>query len=420
MIPLKKLTIPRPTHRALRIGLEEGGRVLWRKLYGFRREGGALIPAETAEPLPVSTSLRGAKRMFSAEGKLFIGMNGFYSVYPDEGAFAGMGGLNGVISYWGEDGVRDFYLLWDTGMTRYRSPEQFGGVEGAAGGDCMAVHRERVFIAKGSTLRYSVPLGPTQFSEEGRCSGSVALSGTEGNIHAMISFRDALYCFREHGLCTLEADADDLDFRFRRVLFDGETIYPGSAADCGSYLAFLTERGLHVVDGSVRLVRTSFGVTPVRPVQAAGYAGKYFFLAQKPGGEGCIYVYDPVAGDYLIEEEAELLTSAYDGVYLVHGTTLSRLTPQTIEKEKRISYLLDIGGSNGAPRMVAGVTVHGKGKFTVSLETEAGRISRETVAGKRLLPERFLRGETLRCDLTTSDPEAAVEAVTVHFREVSP
>lgn len=420
MIPVKTFVVPAPKETVLRILPEtEGGRVTGRTLTGFSEKGNAFVPAEGAEKLELSASLRGAGRLFGAEEKLFAGMNGFYVVYPDDGAYSAAGNCNGVVSFWNEAGERTFYLLWDRGLTAYSSPDDFRNLKAIAGGDCIAVHRERIFVGDKNTLHYSAPLKPEAFSAETEMTGSIALSGTGGQLLALIPFGGELYCFREHALLRLTADESDRNFRFSRVPIPGQTVRKDSVADCGSYVAFLTERGLAVLEsGKCRLVRTAFcGVRPVLPAQAAGYGGKYYFSAEKPDGKKCVYVYDPAGADSLLDEEADLLASTDEGVYFIHGTDLYRLTASPGTKERSVCYTLDIGGSGGKPCYFAGVTVFGRGTFEATAETEEGKAEFALAAGKRHVPERFLRGERLVLRLGSSDGDAKIAAVNVHLRE---
>lgn len=418
MIPLKQAAVPTVREGVLRIGPgDTEGRVTRRVLVGFMPAGESLVPAWQGTELPVRASLLGAKALYGAEEKLFAAMTGFYVVYPDDGAYSAAGSCNGAVSFWSEAGARTFYLIRDKGMSVYLGPDDFRDLGGIAGADCAAVHRERLFLGSGNTLRWSVPLEPADFSGETEKAGSIALSGTGGSLVSLVSAGD-LYCFREHAILKLEADANDLGFRFTRVPFYGQTVEKGSVKNCGPFVAFLTERGLNLLaGGSCRLARTEFcGAVPTAPVQAAGCGGRYYLAAKTPSGKGCIYVYDP-DGDFLLDEEADILGSTDEWVYFVHGTHLYRLTAPEEGKTRRIVYALDVGRAGGGPRYLSGVTLYGKGTFRVSVQTEEGSAEAVLRAGERCSFERRIRGEAVRLELSTAEKEARVDGIRMHVRE---
>lgn len=383
-----------------------------------------------------SWSVRGyrlvGRRYVAAEGKVFekagnytsgIAKDGWIFLKNDEESYAANRGtsyglpdpLNDFVVYYDEAGAGTVYFFTSKELYHLNLTRDMLLRDSDMGASFAAYHHERVFLARGSKLLYSAPFAPTDFSEDSKDVGSISFEATAGDILALRSFKGYLFLFRKKEIIRLKADAYDGEFRAERIPYDGGEIYAGTVQDCGSFLGFLTERGVLALNGSsCRLIGAAEGDYVLKAITAGG-PGKYYAAVTK-GDASYIRVFTE-GGAYFLDTPAEVLAGDSKGTYFGHGGRVYRLTEDPAGGTGEISFDVDLL-YGGYARALEGVTVRGEGKFTVIAETENGSSECETDAGKRVGFARPLIGKRAHITLK-SEGRAAVDSVTLLFRRIA-
>ncbi len=419
MIPLKTLTAPPRRKRSIRLDASaltassEGKKCT---LLSWRREGQVLVPAGGAEQV---ATLRGpCDALFYAGGYALVrGEDGAVTAYPGgQGYSFGTHLPLAAAAYAPYHGKQELYLSASDRLFRLYD-NTYDVIAGAPGGTCIAVHRERLYLAGGNKLRYSAPLASGTWALTEEETGEIELSPAGGDILALIPFGSRLFVFRESEILLLRADANGLNFRFERAEFPGSPI-AGSVQCTGTGVLFQTARGLAFLNenGSCKLSRTRCMATLL--AESAAWEGRYYALA-KNGEKDCVYVYDPAADEeFLLDIPATHLAGGSEGVYLVHGTALYRLTGSGFPQEEgTLALELDGSATDGTRRYLAGVTLLGQGNFTAEFAADGLTRRAEVAAGKFVRIMQLLRTGPLALTLKTSDEGAEIRALRLHFEE---
>ena len=418
MIPEKSLKTKSPARTVLRITpdfLKHSDRVRDYRLLNCRVRENAFAAAEGIAN--VRTLSGEPTALYFVENLICYTTSTYFYLLPSGKSYSIVGEkVKDVAAYYDEAGTLYLFFLTNTRLHCILNDSRLF-VTGMGGGNCLAVHRERLFVANDYTLFYSQPLSPGTFSIALEDTGKIPLDKRGGKVLALISHGGMLYLVRQREILRIRADANDLNFRIEKLDFDGGTIAEGSVQDCGKYIVLRTARGLATIDGTVcRLVR------PAREElvlgAAAGHGGRYFALATHRG-ESCFYVYDPEGDtEYFMRGNASAIAGGWTSVFYLTGNIVGALTDESDYAEKRISITLDIGASDGSKRRIDGVTVFGnEGTYIARFKTEEGEAEMRLAAGKREALPSVLCGETLEFSLSCSDRGSVVTGINLHMRE---
>ncbi|MBR7186174.1 MAG: hypothetical protein IKD43_01630 [Clostridia bacterium] len=426
MIPLKSLEVPDVDRAVMRLTpeyLKSSERVLKCDLFQLSEEGGAYVAAEGS--VFVQTFVTDVARLFLSDTAVFgLSSDSLLKPYPDGTIIDFYPRLvRAVVPYHSEEGELIHYIVAD-GRTYSLRGQFFRAVTEDIGGRCAAVHRERIFLGGGNTIRYCAPFKSDEWEITQEETGRIDLTSSGGEILALISFNGNLFCFREHEILRIRADAAELNYRIERIPFDGGNVLANSVRDCGSHIVFFTTRGLAVCDGtSCKIVRPTSDFTFPSGVHTGAWMGRYYAAVSVEGEGPCIYVYDPThKSEHFVRAEATALAGGKDGLYYGHGTSLMRLTDRGFHensaKEARLAVEIEIAGGDGSARYLDGVTVFGKGNFKVQFATEAGSCC-VYARGNAFTPlPRVLRGTRLLLSIQSKEQGVAIKSCNLHFREV--
>lgn len=130
----------------------------------------------------------------------------------------------------------------DTGLIRTEITEAlpYGGIAA-----------NRLFVAVAPyTVAYSAPLSPLDFSSNIDDSGKLYLPKDAGTIVDIAVYRDDVYVFFQYGICKITVAGAARDFKVRSLTYVGEKILRGSVGEAGNVLAFLSEDGAYLFDGT--------------------------------------------------------------------------------------------------------------------------------------------------------------------------
>ncbi len=411
----KEFIVPYPTRTTIDLRpFGDNARLSGCSALGLRLKGARLVAMEGEER--IGTYGYAPKASFTAGEYAFFVDGTSTFVTPSNENYILDGPLTGAAVYSDLAGKMTYYLLTQ-GRLYLLDPEmgRMTYVSGVGGGTALAVHHERFFVAKGNVLCYGDPLSPESYETESEDASSIPFPADGGEIFALHSFDGDLYCFRKREVVRIRADAHDVNFSLTRIPFEGKEIFPNSVRLCGSYLAFRTERGLHALTRTgCRLVAAADSDFTFYDRPAAGGMGKYFAAAERCGVP-CIWVYSP-EGEYFLAQDAEALAGGNAGVYLVHGRAIYRLTPSGEGGRREYSFTLGLRGSS-SHFSVEGITVHGKGAFSVTAATEA---MRETFSAEADI-EHTLKKPLLGRSCTfciAAEGDVRMERIRVHLRRI--
>lgn len=125
-------------------------------------------------------------------------------------------------------------------------------IDGAPSALSAEIHSERLFVlgTDGYTLNFSRALDITDWTKEEQGAGYVSLPSDKGNIIAMKSFGGYLFLFRERGITRFRAMGDMMNFQHVELDVHCGNIYADSIAETGEYIAFASDGGLFLFDGT--------------------------------------------------------------------------------------------------------------------------------------------------------------------------
>ncbi len=314
-------------------------------------------------------------------------------------------------------GEKEYYALTESGCYKLGagSAEEAGG-----GGSCGAVHAERLFVADGYRLRWSAPLEPQNSQEGTQTAGHTDLPSADGEVLAMLSFRDTLYLFRERGIASLGVRGDALAFTASHISAP-HGIVKGSVHRCGESILFLAENGLYSFDGKSckRLNAGGFSELDLSNPSTA-VCGESYFATAVFSGEKCIWCINGEEG-HLIRARAEELFGGEDLLFTAEGE-LFRLTERGLPAMRRKECVLkterSLFGLSARRKFLDGILIEGRGHFRVEARGERG-LPRAVFgrAGDRLRFPLPVRGTSFSFELKTLDEDACVKAVVLDLRE---
>ena len=418
----KQPVLPAFTRRTVRRSVElfsEGNGALSAFALHLKRAGDALVCAEGHEDLGACTAALYAQG--GHDGGLFLYEDGALQTqegesYPLAAAPACVLGF-----FDAESGQRRLFALTESVL--YELNTAGAVATDLEGGSCAAVHYERIFAAKGRTVYYSAPLDPADWTQSLQQAGTLELP-EGGDIHAMFSYRDDLYLFRERSITRLFARGDVLDFQAEAIPFSCGRMVRGSVRVCGDEILFLTERGVCSFNGSrVKEIGRS-GASLVRPMQATESAccgGRYFCLAELKSGERCIWCVDAAdACGHFIRIPAEHIAADGDVFCVVEGRLL-QLTARGMPFGGRECLLLcerSMFSLSDAQKFVDSVTVEGAGVFRVEVSAEPhSACAASGRAGERIALAHPVRGNSFCLRIRTFSEDARICKIVLGIRE---
>lgn len=283
-----------------------------------------------------------------------------------------------------------------------------------------AVFHERLFLASGSVITYSVPLDVENFDLTERDAGKIELSDVGGEILSLVPYGDCVLVFRPHEILELKADANDLNFAFSKVKFDGGAIKAGSVQSCGRYVLFQTERGFYSLEGGrCSKAETGDAVVPCAEALSASHAGIYY-AAVTVKGERRILAYDPEEEEYyLLGLSSTMLAGSAKGLWLNEGSALWRLTEEEGDPltPSYIEFFPDLA-KYAAKYVLEGVSVLGEGSYTLTLQRESGREIVRTVKAPQTVGFRHTLPLLKTKFILQSAGEMKFRGLVLHLREV--
>lgn len=327
----------------------------------------------------------------------------------------------GVVTYCSETGEHTDYAFGTGGAHAIRG-ETLTYLPGLGKATSGAIFRERLFLALGSTITYTAPLSTdtVELSEED--TGKISLSEVGGEILALIPHEDRLLVFRTHEILKLRADANDLNFSFSKVNFDGGEIEAGSVQKCGKYVVFRTERGFYTFDGAT-CEKAQLGdetVTFPHHGMSAAHAGIYYTAAKYDSSE-CLLAYDPESKEFFVMGGiVSMLAGSEKGMWFVTDNYLTEVGKEGYSIYNFAGFCSEIDLTEKAAKYVLeGVSVAGKGSFTLTLEVGSGRSkSYKIEAFEPAKLRHTLPLGRVRISLHSFDEDATIREVILHLREV--
>lgn len=439
MILEKKLQTPsyvrRTVQREISLFREQGNALLAEGIH-FREKDGRIVQAEGREAegtLPENTTA--LFRTVGMDDALFAYSDADETLYDlkQQKSYALSLRPKQIVCF-REGEEKRYYVLTQSSFSRLKTlTENEEGAEGetvettaviavrTSGGDCCGVHYERVFIADGESVAYSAPLTAEDWTIAIDKAGKIDLPNECGNIHAIVSFDDRLYLFRERGITRLYASGDMLGFRAEAIPYACGMMKQGSVVNCGRYVCFLTESGLFSFNGQVCMRISHCGSEAIdaeSEISAAFANGKYYATVTV-GGERCIFCYDPEQErGHFIRFSADCIVG---GVRLLfaQGGKLYHLTDRgTGEKGSELYLGKTTFFTSSKDKMLDAIVIDGNGYFRVEIRSGKGlaRFVRGW-AGEYLRLPYPIRGAAFSLRLRTNSENCFVRAVTLDFRE---
>ncbi len=379
----------------------------------FKQTARGLVCAEGAELLGSAKTLLPGQgytaRLYEYAGGAVVTPSGERFPFPSEPA--------AIFCFLSAEGEEQHFALSDDGcfFLKTDGAERIG--DGAA---CGAIHGERLFLAKGSLLRWSAPLDVKFGPQTAQTAGQVALPSADGDILAMLSLKDTLYLFREQGIAVLSVLGDTLGFTARHLPAPCG-IVGASVRKCGDGAMFLADNGLYSFDGKQckLLPASGFSELDLSGTSTAVSDEKYYATALY-NGEKCILCVENGQG-HLIRARAEKLIGG-EKLLFTAGGELFRLTerglPPMRRKECALRTERSFLGLSARRKFLDGILIEGNGHFRVEAKGERGLP--RAVFGKAGEPLRFplpVRGSGFSFDIRTLDENACIKALVFDLRE---
>lgn len=384
-----------------------------------KEEGDALVCAEGREDLGELPD--GTLRLLRAEGQapaLFADLGeGSLVRLKDETAYSLPCEPLELLSKLDKNGAECYVALTEEGV--FLLGEQAVQLEGVQG-CCGAVHHERLFVADGFRVRFSAPLS-SDFSEGLQAGGYVDLPSSAGKVLHMISYKEKLFLFREQGITLLRASGDPLGFSAEAIPYSCGRAIPGSFANCGRTVLFLTESGLYSFNGNYCSLLEECGAAHVsrsHAIEAVSADGKYYATVHACG-EDCLYCVDPLRKrGHFIRVRPQSLAGGRRLRYVRDGRLYALTERGAGERSCTVETELSLFGLSEGEKFLDGLTIEGRGNFSVSASAERG-LSRRVCgkAGERLSFSVPLRGNAFRFRIRTQDERFLLRAVTLTVRE---
>lgn len=297
-----------------------------------------------------------------------------------------------------------------------------------SGGDCAAVHYERVFIGKGQLLHYSEPMkGDTLNQPSTYGYGKIQFTDKLGNILAIVSLRGKLYLFRQYGITAITAFADPLNFKIETVPYHCGKILTNTVAKCGDKVCFFTEKGLHVFDGTsckraVNADDEDINLTYAMS-SAACLQDRYFIGVKLKSGEYIMYSYNPEAevGRYLCYECFHVTSNATSMFFLCNDfkNQVFHFIGKSFGKNGECELQVDftVGDKDKGEAYAECIAVKGEGEISLSLENKfGGKVIIAGKCGETLRLPRALRGGDYTLKIKPADTGFRIEGISFGMR----
>lgn len=405
---------PRAVKRKLSLFREREGRLLARGLHCREREGAILCAEGVSEGEPLEGKLfcaGGERDVFAFSGGTLtcLGSGERYAVEE----------LFGIVTYRAKDGIKTSFALCKDGVYALSGGEKTRLSEPA---DCAAIHRERLFLARGNTVCWSAPLSPSNFSEQD--AGYADLPSGRGKIVSLVPFCGKLYLFRENGIDELAAPGEAIGFRLNRLPCACGELIRGTVRDCGGSILFLTKNGLYSFNGSVctRLGGCGSGeIEPSEEYETAAAGGKYY-AAVRVHGENCVWCVDPAQeSGHFIRVQATSVAGG-ETLSLIADGKLCGLTPKGMPPAGRREWTLStepsLLGLSAGRKYLDAVAVEGEGDFRIEARAESGPARAASGrAGERLRFPLPVRGTSFSFRIRSISENARIERLVFMVRE---
>ena len=320
------------------------------------------------------------------------------------------GTLTYAFTVLGENGALQTALVGAAGVYVYAEGEcvRASALGRAVRTGCSFMGRSFCAVAQ-STLVFSAPFAPLDFSPSLNDGGSIRLPNEKGEIVALTALENQIYVFQEFGICVLKPTGAARGFVVENVDYTGGRILEGGVGTCatkGAKVFFLAEDGVYELDAkSVKRTCENLEILPKRGGQICVHAvaeGKYYvrFLDEEnearllvldgASGEG-YYAFAPTAlGTYQGEATCVCGVGAY---VLREGKSL----PQS-EAARFVARGLEFG--KRGVKCLEGLTLYGCGnaKITVGNGKKSKSFFVELAEGVALV-KPFLRGRRFSIEI---------------------
>ncbi len=424
MIYDKSLSLPEFNQRCVRIdGKEIAGRGALRiRRTNLKAKGDSLESAEGAKP--VFSLPAGTERIYRAawDGRFYAYASG--SLYVrEEGAFVRRSGCtvpSDIVGFISREGTAQTYAVCrdETYKINYNGTET---VSALGGGDCAALYNERLFSAKGDRVAYTQALTPQSAGVGVQGRGYIDLPHENGNILRMTGLENKLFLFRERGISYLRVLGDNLNFNAGSVTCSFGRLNARSVAKCGGKIAFLSESGFFLFDGTVcERISVSDDIDFTVSAEGAGQGGKYYAAVTLKSGERALFAYDFFEkSSYLLNYRAQSVVFA-EQMYFSVGNNLYTLTECGLPQGERatVETELTLLGLSDGNKYLDAVVIEGTGYFSVEVRSDTGGCGQaQGEAGRRLALRYPVKGNAFAFRIHSYSQRVEIGGITLYVRQ---
>jgi|AGTN01.1.fsa_nt_gi hypothetical protein len=213
----------------------------------------------------------------------------FYSCRVDSGAFQAITGMtapDGKVSFanYRLNGTDVLLVALASGGLYVYDGSQATFYEDAPALSSICIHYDRLYGSDGGdTIRFSNALDPTDFEISGSGGAGYISLPDGGRIIKVLSWKDYLFIFREHGVSRLTAYADPSDYKVVKVFEADYTIIEGTIAASDAGIFFLAGGALYLFDGySVKRIEDKLTALVSEGAKARGavFKNRYYLSAR--------------------------------------------------------------------------------------------------------------------------------------------
>lgn len=397
--------------------LKKHGRV---RLFNLKDRDGVLVAAQRYET--VEALSKDAIALFASSDTVYSSLSsGCVRDLTTDKLYVMTFIARGIVTYCAPSGEHADYVFGQSSFVHAIKNGEIVYLPDLGTGSAGAIFRERLFLAQGSRLSYSAPLDPEKFALTEEDTGKIELSDAGGDILALIPHGDRLLVFRTHEILKLRADANDLNFSFSKVKFDGGEILAGSIQSCGRLVVFRTQRGLYTFDGDTckRTDTDDEAITLVTPAVSGAHAGLYYARA-KLNSAGYMFVFDPETEEsYLVGADPVMIAGNAKGLWFGDGSMLLRAGEEgdSVFNYSLLACEFDLT-EKSSEYVLESVTVTGKGSFTLSVQAGSEQTKDYKIkAYEEAKLRRTLPLGKLRLNFHTFDEDVVISGVILRLRE---
>ena len=126
-------------------------------------------------------------------------------------------------------------------------------VENAPQINSICLHNERAFATVGGNREqvwFSKELDPTNWNPTLEEGGFITFADDKGQCNKVVSFLDRVYIFRDYGINSISAYANQTEFLVNDLFVSSGQIKANTVCVCGDRIIMLTDNGLYCFDGS--------------------------------------------------------------------------------------------------------------------------------------------------------------------------